>query len=417
MTVSPKRQVVPFQALRDADLFVDAEYQGGEEGNIRDDALTYLMQCGTSGGFRYRVRRNPPGHSLVVLYTTGRDVDWPDALDKQTGTFTYYGDQRKPGHDLHDTQRRGNQLLRETFDSVHSTPQRRDTVPPFFVFQASGRGRGVIFRGLAAPGGHGLGPADDLVAVWRVSGDMRFQNYRARFTILNEQRVSRLWINDLLAGNTNSSHVPEAWRDWVAQGRYRPLEAERRRFRPPGEQLPTGQADLALLRTVYEHFIDRPTDFEYFAVRLWQMCTPGVLATVTRPVADGGRDAVGEHAVGPPDDPVKFEFSLEAKCYAPTTSVGVRDTSRLISRLLHRQYGVLVTTSHVAPQAYQEIREDRHPVVIISGGDVVDLLKKNGYGRLTTLRNWLASEFPKSQASSTPGVAALGAVAAGGPQS
>ncbi|MCP1762460.1 O-acetyl-ADP-ribose deacetylase (regulator of RNase III) [Bradyrhizobium japonicum] len=36
---------------------------------------------------------------------------------------------------------------------------------------------------------------------------------------------------------------------------------------------------------------------------------------------------------------------LEAKCYGSGNSVGVREMSRLISRLRHRQFGVLVTTS------------------------------------------------------------------------
>jgi hypothetical protein len=33
---------------------------------------------------------------------------------------------------------------------------------------------------------------------------------------------------------------------------------------------------------------------------------------------------------------------------------GVREMSRLISRLRHRQFGVLVTTSYVDNQAYRE---------------------------------------------------------------
>ena len=83
---------------------------------------------------------------------------------------------------------------------------------------------------------------------------------------------------------------------------------------------------------------------------------------VTRPWRDGGRDAVGDYLLGPATDPVAVEFALEAKCYAPANGVGVRETSRLISRLRHRQFGVLVTTSHLDGQAYREIREDGHPV-------------------------------------------------------
>jgi hypothetical protein len=34
--------------------------------------------------------------------------------------------------------------------------------------------------------------------------------------------------------------------------------------------------------------------------------------------------------------------------------------SRLTPRLRHRQFGVLVTTSAIARQGYEEVREDRH---------------------------------------------------------
>lgn len=118
-------------------------------------------------------------------------------------------------------------------------------------------------------------------------------------------------------------------------------------------------------------------------------------ADVTRPWRDGGRDAVGDFMIGPKSDPISVEFALEAKCYHPGgKGVGVREASRLISRLRHRQFGALVTTSYVADQAYHEIREDGHPVVIISGRDVVDILKSRGYDTLSALSALLAQEYP-----------------------
>lgn len=50
------------------------------------------------------------------------------------------------------------------------------------------------FRGLLAPGSDRLSGEQDLVAVWRTTGGHRFQNYRARFTVLNVPAVSRAWI-------------------------------------------------------------------------------------------------------------------------------------------------------------------------------------------------------------------------------
>ena len=117
-------------------------------------------------------------------------------------------------------------------------------------------------------------------------------------------------------------------------------------------------------------------------------------ADVTRPWRDGGRDAVGDYLLGPRDDPVAVEFALEAKCYGPSNSVGVRQTSRLISRLRHRQFGVLVTTSYVHAQAYQEIREDGHPVVILAGRDLVKILKASGHDTVSAICRYLAQSYP-----------------------
>ncbi len=74
--------------------------------------------------------------------------------------------------------------------------------------------------------------------------------------------------------------------------------------------------------------------------------------------------------------------------------VGVRGTSRLISRLRHRQFGVLVTTSHVDAQAYKEIRDDGHPVVILAGRDVVEMLKRSGLDTVAALRKHLSEKYP-----------------------
>jgi restriction endonuclease Mrr len=82
--------------------------------------------------------------------------------------------------------------------------------------------------------------------------------------------------------------------------------------------------------------------------------------------------------VGPSSDPIRLSFALEAKRYSQANSVGVKEVSRLISRIKHREFGVFETTSAVNPQAYKEIRSDQHPIVIITGRDIVQILAANG---------------------------------------
>ena len=55
---------------------------------------------------------------------------------------------------------------------------------------------------------------------------------------------------------------------------------------------------------------------------------------------------------------------------------------------------MLVTTSYVNTQAYTEIREDMHPVVVISGGDIASILKLHGHADATEVQNWLDINFP-----------------------
>jgi hypothetical protein len=120
---------------------------------------------------------------------------------------------------------------------------------------------------------------------------------------------------------------------------------------------------------------------------------------MSRPSRDGGRDAVGQYRLGPASDPIKIDFALEAKCYGPLNSVGVREVSRLISRLRRRNFGVLVTTSWVNKQAYEEIREDQHPVAVICASDIVDVLRQQGRGSVGAVRAWLTATYPPPTAS------------------
>lgn len=79
---------------------------------------------------------------------------------------------------------------------------------------------------------------------------------------------------------------------------------------------------------------------------------------------------------------------MEAKFYALNNGVGVKEVLRLISRLRNRQFGVLVTTYYVAPRAHMELKEDEHPVVIISAVDTTKLLLKK-FNSFKKIQEWL----------------------------
>ena len=259
----------------------------------------------------------------------------------------------------------------------------------------------VQFKGLAVPGFPGLPSTEDLVAVWKASDGQRFQNYRAVFTVLDVAVIRRDWILDLATGNCGSEYAPKAWVDWRETGSYSPLKAEPTMvFRTLEQQTPDTTLKSEILSCVWHYFKDAPIVFEAFAARIYQMTDSRVIIDeITRGTIDGGRDAIGRYMLGMGDDPVYAEFSLEAKCYRPplngesANTIGVREVSRLISRIRHRQFGVLVTTSVVARQAYEEVREDRHPIVFISGRDIAEILIKHGFNSVTRVNTLLNNVF------------------------
>lgn len=391
------RQLIRFDALAQADLVLDAEYEGGTAGTTADDPLQRLLPVGNQGGFRYKGSVARGDVRLVVLYTSGENPDWPDALDEKTGLFTYYGDNRLPGGRLHETPRSGNLILRDAFAATHGDHNSRRGVPPFLLFaKASPKGRNVIFRGLLAPGAATLAADDDLQAIWRSTSGQRFQNYRAAFTVLNTPVVDRAWIDQILAGQPLGDACPPAWAEWVHGRAYDTLIAPATKvIRSRADQLPPDPVGKQILAAIHQHFTGRWSDFEACAVEIWRMLAPNTgITTVTRASRDYGRDAIGSYELGPAADRIPLDFVLEAKCYGPDSSVGVKETSRLISRIRQRMFGVLVTTSYVHEQAYSEVREDQHPIVIICGRDIVDILRRKGYSTPTEIKAWLASAFP-----------------------
>ena len=100
-----------FDELKDADLVVDALYEGGTQGNWNDEPMSKLMNVENQGGFRIRGDKKNQDYCFVVLFSSLNDSDWPDRLDLELGEFVYYGDNKKPGHLLHETNKGGNRLL------------------------------------------------------------------------------------------------------------------------------------------------------------------------------------------------------------------------------------------------------------------------------------------------------------------
>ena len=218
-------EIVRYEDLESADLLAEAVYEGEAGSKLSGEPLTKLIPgIGNLGGFRPLGKGN--AKKLIVLCTGGKNEEWPNSLDLRTGKFTYYGDNRDPEKDLHDTHLGGNRILRDSFELLHVETDQRGRICPFFVFQTHPTpvsARSYQFKGLAVPGYADLPETADLIAFWKTSKGQRFLNYKATFTILDAPRISRAWIDDLLTGDVPSVHAPSTWREWVETGKYRPL--------------------------------------------------------------------------------------------------------------------------------------------------------------------------------------------------
>ena len=121
-------KIFEFENLSNAPLIVDALYKGGQN-NYSGEPLTKLFNVGLAGGFRIHGSVEPWDLKYVVLYSSMDDLDWPDYLDLRNGLFFYFGDNKTPGNDLHDTNHKGNLILKKCFDRL-SHGDYKD-IPPF----------------------------------------------------------------------------------------------------------------------------------------------------------------------------------------------------------------------------------------------------------------------------------------------
>lgn len=391
---------IQYGELKTADLVVDSIYESDRSrpaSEIKGEPLNPLMRVGNLGGFR--PRRGTSGIMFSVLTSTGVEAAWPDSLNSETGVYTYFGDNRNPGRDLHKTPNKGNEILKTSFELASSSSAKdREICPIFFVFHSAGTARDFVFKGLAVPGTPFQTSGESLVAVWRTEKGERFQNYRASMTILSEGVISGDWLRASISAGKfllDHEHVPSSYLRWVRSGQLNPLVAPRTQVRSVTEQIPQTKQNIELILTIQAFCDGDPWKFERVAAEIWKMgCPSPVSYDLTQRYRDGGRDAIGFMTIGPDSDPIKLDFSLEAKLYSEGNNVGVREISRLISRIRHREFGVLVTTSSVSKQAYSEIREDGHPIVVISGSDICEILVTNGIVSQSQCQSWLNSLEP-----------------------
>ena len=394
---------IPFTQLEGLPLTAGVVYDGGEAGNISDDPLALLLKGGNSGRFRYCGSVENLNYLIVTITTDNRR--WPDTIDPQTGTIVCHGDNRSPGTGIHDTPKHGNLILKNLFQALHSSKNPRGRVPPIFLFckyPNKASPRSIRFIGLCAPGSPGLQSPKDLTRKQGQLGPKRFWNYCAVLTILDVPVIKRAWIHDLETSRIDSPHRPIVWKMWQKSGLYRPLK-QGRRFSPRSTdmQLPEDNLHKAMLFKLYRYFSSVPYKFLHFAADMYALTDSKIsLGPVRRHSSDGSYGITGKLRFGIDAEPVYLDFLVAAKCYNPgmgtrkRRSVGAKEMLKLLSRLETRQFGVMVTTSVVVWQAYEEFRKQKVPMVCIAGADIIDILISKNITTVRQLTVWLSHHYP-----------------------
>ena len=160
------------------------------------------------------------------------------------------------------------------------------------------------------------------------------------------------------------------------------------------DQLQSDNEGRECLKLIREKYQKDPYGFEFCATDIVSKLDPHFVDFVlTRPWRDGGRDAVGKYQIntaGITNPPIMMDCALEAKCYGENNGVGVHEMSRLISRIRYRQFGIMVTTSFVSKQAYQEVVDDGHPILMLTATDIASVLRANSIAS-ADVNDWLDS--------------------------
>ena len=213
--MSSKLPPVAYSDLALADLATHRTYRGGPQPHVGADPLHPLVGVGNSGGFRAKALQDRSAIAFCVLFSTGAVSEWPDGWSSD-GDYVYYGDQRKPGLDVLETPRKGNQLLADIALLMKRGERGRSSVPPLLLFEKDGpdRGRDVRFEGLLVPAS-----TDPWLTVERrtqPSGEL--SNYRALLSPLPVAMLTRAWLTDIRNGCPHSPNAPDPWIRWVKTG-------------------------------------------------------------------------------------------------------------------------------------------------------------------------------------------------------
>lgn len=312
-----------------------------------------------------------------------RNNPWIDIIEPDEGYALYNGDNKSSKTQPFHTP--GNHAVWSVFPLYIERAQ-RVLAPPFVLFRqvqvARSRSGFKEFCGYGVPTRLTLRTQREPrkasyfvnLAVELALFELSDSGGRLNWRWIDDRRDPSITAEDALAA------APPAWKRWVHGedvDRCR-RRVVRERIIPRVTQTVSDEPDISILRKIHDHYQTRRTEFEGLAARIaarviGERCQR---KWVTRASRDGGYDFVCLLEVGEPKSRTAVVVLGQAKCVAPSRSIGPEDLARLVARLRRGWIGAFVTTGTFTDQAQEEVLVDNYPLLLISGLTVAQEVRK-----------------------------------------
>lgn len=321
-----------------------------------------------SRGIRSIVNPRTGDREFLVFYSTaGRSRTqhpWEDVINMEEGTVRYWGD-ATAGDGPDPAEATGNGWIKQDYCRTYAQGNRADA-PPVLLFESLEEGY-VTFRGVCV--------ITDLSIERHKDDGETVVNYLFELAILDADKVGLEWIHRKSRTGVDAGG-PDAWNQWVSDGRIQRYSIWKDNIRSKTTQQPEGR--YSNLLTDIRSQLDGPKKgekLEYLVKYLMQDMRNINEVELTPPSGDKGVDLTGRIDLLSDTQLGNVDTEIDFKAQVKNTgsSISGKELSRLASRVDDGEIGLFFTTSHYTRSAQKE-NLSTYPIRLFSGKELVELL-------------------------------------------
>ncbi len=321
-----------------------------------------------SGGIRAIISPHTGKREFLVFYSDSSASQsqnpWEDVINMSDGIAHYWGD-AKAKHRPDPDKPRGNNWVKTDYTETYSQGKRTEA-PPVLLFEQPESGY-VTFRGVCV--------ITDLSIERHKDNGETAVNYLIELAILDADSVDLEWIHRKSRTGIDSGG-PEAWNQWVKDGRIQRYSIYKDNIRTKDAQYPNGR-EKDLLDDIRNRLDDpnKGVKLEYLIKFLLEQRPTFSNVGLTPSTGDRGVDLTGSIDLLANSHLSGAETTIEFKAQVKNTgsSISGKELSRLASRIGDGEIGLFFTTSHFTRSAQKE-NSTTYPVRLFAATDLVELL-------------------------------------------